>query len=205
MHPSSLMSLLRLFNSTQAGKKILGSAQETTQPLQSGVHAITGQQVGPGHSYLLQQQPFGASTWRSGGAFSPAVPQAAKSQGSGLGFLPRLGERCRAHGRAAASEGRALPGRLQWHCCPLPTPTSLTWAQARYVWNLLEALQARATSHSHWRLLWNKHTLSRRLHLQGLRTRRRHQVPPPWLRKTLAHVSRLGKVPAATYMEFYSN
>lgn len=41
------------------------------------MHAITGQQVGPGHSYLLQQQPFGASTWTSGGTFSASVPQQA--------------------------------------------------------------------------------------------------------------------------------
>lgn len=59
-----------------AWEKTLGSAQ----PLQREARAIPGQQVGPGHSYLLQQQPFGASTWRSGGTFSP----------SGLGCCPRL-------------------------------------------------------------------------------------------------------------------
>lgn len=112
------------------------------------MHAITGQQVEPGHSYLLQQQSFGASTCRSGGTSSPTVPLEAETQGSGLGFLPQLGERCRVCGGAAASQGLALLEGLQWHCCPLPTPTSLTWAQTRYVWNLLEALQARATSHT---------------------------------------------------------
>lgn len=80
-------------------------------------------------------------------------PQEAKTRGSGLVFLPRLGEHRRVRGGAAGSEGLALLERLQRHRCPLPTPTSLTWAQTRYAWNLLEALQARATSHSHWRLL----------------------------------------------------
>lgn len=114
-------------------------------------------------------------------------------------------ERRRARGGAAGSEGLALPERLRRHRCPLPTPASLTWARTRYVWNLLEARRAGATSQSHWRLLWNEHTLSRRLHLRGLRMRRSHQMPPPWRRKMLAHSSRLGELPAATCTEFYSN
>lgn len=50
------------------------------------MHAITGQQVGPGHSYLLQQQPFGASTWRSGGTFSPNVPLRKRKPGEAVWF-----------------------------------------------------------------------------------------------------------------------
>lgn len=74
------------FQHHSAWEKILGSAQETTRPLQSGVHANTGQQVGPGHSYLLQQQPFRASTWRSGGTFSPTVPSGSENPGKRFGF-----------------------------------------------------------------------------------------------------------------------
>jgi len=58
----------------------------------------------------------------SDGTFSLKVPQEAKTRGSCLVFLPRLGEGTRVRSGVAGSDGLTLLERLQWHRCPLPTP-----------------------------------------------------------------------------------
>lgn len=105
------------------------------------MHAIPGQQVGPGHSYLLQQQPFGASTRRSGGTFSPSAPQEAvwvSSRGSASAAgcpAERLGLRDWHYWRSSSGiavlgqhqqhlrgHRRVMSGTFSKHCKPEPPP-----------------------------------------------------------------------------------
>lgn len=146
MHSSSLVSLLWLFNITQPGRKYLEVLRKPLGLSKVGCMQTQANRQDRGTVTCSSSNLLGPLHGDQVGPSHQLSPLEAKTQGSGLGFVPRLGELGRARGGAAGSEGLALPERLQWHCCPLPTPTSLTWAQARYVRNLLEALRARATS-----------------------------------------------------------
>lgn len=122
------MSLQKLFNSTQPGSKYL-------PVLRKNKSATPNEQAcnyRPPHRAQAQWLPAPAAIFwslhgRSDRTFSPNVPQEAKTRGSCLVFLPRLGERTRVRSGAAGSEGLTLLERLQWHRCPLPTPKKITY------------------------------------------------------------------------------
>lgn len=121
LHPScpykSFSRTLNLgVNTSQCSEKTIGYSKRAHMQLQANTE-------GPG---AVQLPAPAAIFWSPHGGsdrtFSPNVPQEVKTRGSCLVFLPRLGERTRVRSEAAGSEGLTLLERLQWHCCPLPTP-----------------------------------------------------------------------------------